>query len=67
MKSEIGWGVPEIAFPQVSGGGICAGRRRFTRFGWSSHTPGGTYDTVRHAEMYRVWFTCNRCHAVFKQ
>ena len=27
----------------------------------------GSYDTVRHAEMYRVWFTCNRCHAVFKQ
>ena len=26
----------------------------------------GSYDTVRHTEMYRVWFTCNRCGSVFK-
>ena len=24
-----------------------------------------SWDTTRHAEGYRVWFTCNRCGAVF--
>lgn len=24
-----------------------------------------SWDTVRHAEGFRVWFTCNRCGAVF--
>lgn len=25
----------------------------------------GSYETTRHAEHFRVWFTCNRCGAVF--
>jgi len=25
----------------------------------------GSWETTRHAEAFRVWFTCNRCGAVF--
>jgi len=24
-----------------------------------------SWQTTRHSEFYRVWFTCDRCHAVF--
>lgn len=25
----------------------------------------GSWETTRHAEAYQVWFSCNRCGAVF--
>jgi hypothetical protein len=24
-----------------------------------------SWQTTRHSEFYRVWFTCDRCNAVF--
>jgi len=34
--------------------------------GWKQCPVCGSWETVRHAEAFRVWFTCNRCQAVFK-
>jgi hypothetical protein len=25
----------------------------------------GSYEVTRHSEMFKVWFTCRRCNAVF--